>query len=424
MSVRALNIGVSGLRVEGAAIGVVGDNVANVNTPGFKRQRANFEDVFSRGNTGGSGARLSDIGQAFTQGTLVQTGVPTDAALNGEGFFIVGGSVNGVTGLFYSRAGQFHVDANGAIVDASGLRVMGRALQADGGLSAGLQPLSVPTGAAPARATSDISITANLDASANAIAAPFDPANAAETSTSATSMTVYDSLGSPHSLDVYMNKLGPNQWEYRVVAPGDELDPIQPGVPVEVGSGTLTFNSDGALLDFNEAAPINVDFLAASPNQAITIDFGSSINAGGTGLDGSTQFSMPSSISSQSQNGFSSGSFTGISIEPDGTVLGMYSNGQTSPVGQLQVAKFRSVDSLARAGTNLWAETGESGPPAVAPPGTGGRGQVTAGTIENSNVDLAEEMVSMIQHQRAFSASSKVIATADDMLSQLIQIKR
>jgi flagellar hook protein FlgE len=424
MSVRALNIGVSGLRVEGAAIGVVGDNVANVNTPGFKRQRAIFEDVFSRGNGGGSGARLSDIGQAFSQGSLVQTGVPTDAALNGDGFFIVGGNVNGVTGLFYSRAGQFRVDPNGAIVDASGLRVMGRALQADGNLSAGLQPLSVPTGAAPARATSDISITANLDASAPVLAAPFDPANAGETSTSATSMVVYDSLGSPHSLDVYMNKLGPNQWEYRVVAPGDELDPPQPGLPVEVGSGTLAFNTDGALLAFNEAAPVSVDFLGASPNQPISIDFGSSIGDGGTGLDGTTQFSMPSSISSQSQNGFSSGSFTGISIEPNGTVLGMYSNGQTAPVGQLQVAKFRSVDSLARAGNNLWAETGESGPPAVAPPGTGGRGQVTAGTIESSNVDLGEEMVAMIQHQRAFSASSKVIATADDMLSQLIQIKR
>ena len=424
MSVRALNIGVSGLRAEGAAIGVVGDNVANVNTPGFKRQRAIFEDVFSRGNTGGSGTRLAELGQAFTQGSLVQTGVPTDAALNGEGFFIVAGNVNGVTGMFYSRAGQFHVDPNGSILDAGGMRVMGRALQASGNLSAGLQPLTVPTGAAPARATSDISLTANLDASAEALTAPFDPTNASETSTTATGMVVYDSLGSPHSLDVYMNKLGPNQWEYRVVAPGDDLDPTQPGLPVEVGSGTLTFNSDGALLNFNEAAPINVNFLAATPGQAIAIDFGSSIGGGGTGLDGTTQFSMASGVSSQSQNGFSSGSFTGISIEPDGMVLGLYSNGQTSPVGQIQVAKFRSVDSLARAGNNLWAETSESGPAAVAPPGSGGRGQVTSGTIESSNVDLGDEMVSMIQHQRAFSASSKVIATADDMLSQLMQLKR
>jgi flagellar hook protein FlgE len=424
MSVRALNIGVSGLRVEGEAIGVVGDNVANVNTPGFKRQRAVFQDVFNRGsNAGGSGARLADVGQAFTQGSLVNTGVPTDVALNGDGFFIVGGSVNGVTGTFYSRAGQFKVDPTGAIVDPNGLNVMGRALQPDGSLTAGLGRLSVPTGAIAPQATTDMAITANLDSSATVPGAAFDPTDPNQTSNSATSMTVFDSLGAPHSLDVYFNKLGPNQWEYHVVASGDELSPAQPGVDVEIGGGSLAFDSDGALQTFTESAPITANFLSATPGQVIDISFGNAIDDGGTGLDGSTQFSMPTSVSSQSQNGFSSGSFTGISIAPDGMVLGLYTNGRSVPVGQLQVAKFRAVEQLARAGTNLWIETSESGPAAVAPPGAGGRGQVSAGTIENSNVDLGEEMVSMIVHQRAYSASSKVIATADEMLSQLMQLK-
>jgi flagellar hook protein FlgE len=423
MSVRALNIGVSGLRVEGEAIGIVGDNVANVNTPGFKRQRAVFQDVFNNGSAGGSGARMADVSQAFTQGSLVQTGVPTDVALNGDGFFIVGGNVNGVTGTFYSRAGQFKVDPNGAIVDPSGLNVMGRALQADGGLSAGLARLTVPTGAIAPQSTNAVAFTANLDSSAPVLGTAFDPTLAGETSNASTSITVYDSLGAPHSLDVYLNKLGPNEWEYHVVTPGDELNPPQPGVDVEIGSGQLSFTTDGELQTFSETQPVTANFLSATPGQVIDISFGTAIDDGGTGLDGTTQFSMPTGVSSQSQNGFSSGSFTGISIAPDGMVLGMYTNGRSVPVGQLQVAKFRATDALARAGTNLWAETSESGPAAVAPPGAGGRGQVAAGTIENSNVDLGEEMVQMIVHQRAFSASSKVIATADEMLSQLMQLK-
>lgn len=423
MTVRALNIGVSGLRVESDAIGVAGDNIANVNTPGFKRQRAIFQDVFNRGSAGGSGARLQDIGQAFTQGSLSNTGVNTDVALNGEGFFIVSGTVNGVTGNFYSRAGQFRVDPNGAIVDPTGLNVMGRALEPDGGLSTGIRPLVVPTNGLQARATTEIDVTANLDASAPVLPTPFDITDPSSTSTTATSITVFDSLGAPHSLDIYMNKLADNQWEYRVVASGDELNPTQPGQNVEVGSGLLFFNTDGALETATEGQTISVDFLSATPGQIIDLDFGTSISDGGTGLDGSTQFSMPSGVSSQSQNGFSSGALSGISFAPDGTVLGLYTNGRSVPVGQLQIAKFRATDALGRAGNNLWVETLESGPPALAAAGAGGRGQVTAGTVETSNVDLAEEMVSMIQHQRAFSANSKVIATADEMLSQLMQIK-
>jgi flagellar hook protein FlgE len=425
MSVRALNIGVSGLRAEGESIGVVGDNLANVNTPGFKRQRAIFQDVFNRGsNAGGSGTRLGEINQAFTQGSLVQTGQATDVALNGEGFFIVAGNVNGMTGTFYSRAGQLHVDPTGALVDPAGLNVMGRALGRDGQLTTSIAPIVVPTGGIPAQATTEVSVAANLDASAEVLPTPFDITQPSSTSTTGTSITVFDSLGAPHSLDIYMNKLGDNQWEYRVVAQGDDLNPTQPGTNVEVGNGQFFFSSDGALETVVESQPVSVDFISATPGQVIALDFGTTISAGGTGLDGTTQFSMPSGVSSQNQNGFSSGGLSGISIDPDGSVLGLYTNGRSVPVGQLLVAKFRATDSLARAGNNLWVETSASGPPAVAPPGSGGRGQVTSGFVEGSNVDLGEEMVSMIQHQRAFSANSKVIATADDMLSQLMLLKR
>jgi flagellar hook protein FlgE len=424
MSVRALNIGVSGLRAESDALGIAGDNVANVNTPGFKRQRGIFQDVFSRGNAGGSGTRLGEINQAFTQGSLVQTGQATDVALNGEGFFIVGGNVNGMTGTFYSRAGQLHVDPTGALVDPAGLNVLGRALGRDGQLGTSLSPIKVPTGGIRAQATSELSITANLDASANPLATAFDVTQPEATSTTATSITVFDSLGAPHTLDVYMNKLAENQWEYRVVAQGDDLSATQPGANVEVGNGQLFFNTDGALETVVQNQQVSVDFISATGGQIIDLDFGSTISDGGSGLEGTTQFSMPSGVSSQNQDGFSSGGFSGISIDPDGTVLGLYTNGRSVAVGQLMVAKFRATDALGRAGTNLWVETSESGPPAVAPPGAGGRGQVSSGVIEGSNVDIGEELVSMIQHQRAFSANSKVISTADDMLSQLMLLKR
>jgi flagellar hook protein FlgE len=422
-----MQLGVSGLRAEGDAIGVVSDNIANLNTPGFKRQRAEFEDVFNRGGSGtasGGGIRLGGIQQVFGQGALNQTGLATDVALNGDGFFLVAGNVNGLTGTFYTRSGQFRIDPAGSLVDPMGLQVLGRTMRSDGTLAAAITPLTVPTGAIPAEATTELTVTANLDASAVVPSDPFDVQNPSTTSSMGTTIEVFDSLGAPHSLEIYFNNLGPGQWEYRAIMRGDDLDPNQPGTNVEVGSGSLSFTSDGALDTFSPNQPVTIDFAQASPGQAIEVDFGTAIAEGGGGLDGTTQFSMPGGVSSQSQNGFASGALTGINIAADGTVLGLYTNGRSVPVGQLQVAKFRSTDSLARAGNNLWVETAESGAAAVAAPGAGGRGQVSAGSLEASNVDLGEEMVTLIQHQRAFSANSRVIASADEMLSQLMQLKR
>jgi flagellar hook protein FlgE len=422
-----MQLGVSGLRAEGDAIGVVSDNIANLNTPGFKRQRAEFEDVFNRGGsagTSGGGIRSGGIQQVFGQGALNQTGLATDVALNGEGFFLVAGNVNGLTGTFYTRSGQFKIDPAGSLVDPTGLQVLGRSMRSDGTLTAAITPMTVPTGAIPAEATTALTVTANLDASAPVPTDAFDVQNPSETSSMGTTIDIFDSLGAPHTLEIYFNNLGPGQWEYRAIMRGDELDPNQPGTNVEVGSGALSFTSDGALDTFSPNQPVTIDFAQASPGQIIEVGFGTAIADGGGGLDGTTQFSMPGGVSSQSQNGFASGSLTGISIAADGTVLGLYTNGRSVPVGQLQVAKFRATDALARAGNNLWVETAESGAPAVAAPGAGGRGQVSAGSLEASNVDLGEEMVTLIAHQRAFSANSRVIASADEMLSQLMQLKR
>ncbi len=419
-----MNNGVSGLRAEKEALGVIGDNIANVNTAGFKYQRALFEDVFLKSSSGsdvGAGVEQSKLQQAFTQGSLAQTGVATDLGISGGGFFTVSGSVNGVTGVFYSRAGQFRIDPAGGLVDPSGLDLLGYTALPDGTLAASVSPLIVPTSSIPAKATDTIQITANLDAGAPVIG-PFDSAQPATTANFSTSIQVFDTLGGAHSADVYFNKVADGQWEYHVVMRGDELDPSTPGANVEVSSGSLTFTTTGAL-GTASTSPIDVTFAPGGP-LSIAIDFGTALADGGTGLAGTTQFGSPSSVSNQLQNGYGAGAFSGVSSGSDGTVEGLYTNGLRLPVGQIALAVFRSENGLARAGNGLWAATPESGQAALSAAGTGGRGMLSAGTLESSNVDLAREFTNMIMHQRSFSADSKVIAAADDMLTVLMQMRR
>lgn len=447
MVLRAMYSGVSGLRAEGEALGVVGDNIANVNTTGFKAQRALFEDVLGHSilagtssSMPGSGVRVGDIQQMFTQGTLQNTGVSTDVALNGDGFFVVKGTVDGLSSNFYTRAGTFSINADGKLVNPAGLKVQGYAANGDGTFAASISDVSAPTAALPARATEAIEITANLDSAATAIntaavvgppavaANPWDAQNPANTANFSTTMTVYDSLGNGHTLDVYFRKSDTvaNTWDYHVLTAGADVTGGTAGQNSEIGSGTLAFTTNGALNTITTTTPIAVDFIGATAGQAITLDFGNPIGAGtgGTGLDGVTQFAGSSNVSSQSQDGYASGDFSGVAIDGTGVVQGLYTNGQKIAMAQLAIAKFRSNDGLGRAGQNLWIETRDSGTAAMGTAGSGGRGATSAGALEGSNVDLAEEFVGLIQHQRSFSANSKTITTADEMLQELINIKR
>lgn len=430
MVLRAMYSGVSGLRAEGEALGVVGDNIANVNTVGFKGQRAIFQDVLGHsilaGTSGalpGSGVRIGDIQQLFTQGSLSNTGVATDLALNGDGFFAVKGTVDGVVGNFYTRAGQFTINKDGFMVNPQGLQAQGYAANSDGTFQASISSMSVPTAALPAHATENAEVVANLDASEVIPTLAFDPADPANTSNFSTTMTAYDSLGAGHTVDVYFVKTAANAWDFHVMTDGDDLNPPQVGINAEIGTGTLAFTTDGAL-DVVTGNSATVSFAGATGAQAITLDFGTSIGAGGTGLDGTTQFAGKSNVSSQSQDGYASGDFSGVAIDGTGVVQGLYTNGQKIAMAQLAIAKFRSNDGLGRAGQNLWIETRDSGTAAMGTAGSGGRGATSAGALEGSNVDLAEEFVGLIQHQRSFSANSKTITTADEMLQELINIKR
>jgi len=429
MVLSAMNSGVSGLRAESEAISVVGDNIANVNTTGFKSQRAIFQDVLGHSILAGtasalpgSGVKVGDIQQLFTQGSLATTGVSTDLALSGDGFFTVKGAVDGLTGNFYTRAGTFNIDKDGFLVNPQGLEVQGYAANPDGTFQASISSIKVPTAALPAHATENATVVANLDASEAVPALPFDVADPANTSNFSTTMTVYDSLGAGHTMDVYFEKTGAGAWNWHAVAKGDDVVGGTPGSNVEIGTGNLTFDTNGALTGVT-GNTVTADFNGATAGQAITINFGTPA-PGGTGLDGVTQFASPENVSSQSQDGYSSGDFSGVAVDGQGVVTGLYTNGQQLSVGQLAIAKFRSNDGLGRAGQNLWIETRDSGTAAFGTAASGGRGAVSAGALEGSNVDLAEQFVGLIQHQRSFSANSKTITTADEMLQELINIKR
>jgi flagellar hook protein FlgE len=423
---KAMYSGTSGLAAEGEALGIVGDNVANSNTIGFKQSRAIFEDVLggALGRTNeGAGVRMARSQQIFAQGSLLNTGQPTDLALSGDGFFVVHGSVDGITGNFYTRAGQTVLRQDGTLVTASGYELQGYAALPNGQYAAAVSSIKVPTGQIPPKATSLMQVTANLDATAQVPVQAWDPQNPAATSNFSTSMQVYDSLGNPHNVDIYFRKTGANTWDYHVLANGGEVQGGQQGTNFEFASGTLSFTNTGALnTQTNQGG--TVSFLGAKPNQAFTFDFGKPIQAGGTGLDGVTQFGSPSNVSAQKQDGYASGSLSGVKVDGDGVVTGIYTNGEQLPVAKLAIAKFRSNDGLARAGHSLWMQTRESGEPALGSAGSGGRAAVVGGALEQSNVDVATQFVDLISHQRAFQANSKTIMTADEMLQDVVNLKR
>jgi flagellar hook protein FlgE len=421
--------GVSGLTAETGALGVVGDNVANTSTIGFKESRAVFADVLGTavgGHEAGSGVRMTRTQQIFAQGALVNTGQATDVALSGDGFLVVNGVVDGTNGNFYTRAGQLTLKNDGTLVNTEGLAVQGYAADptAGGKFSTSLSGLKLLSAPIPPKPTTEMKVAANLDSSAPILTAPWDATAPGATSNFATSMTVYDSLGNGHALDVYFRQTAAGAWDYHVLAKGSEVAGGPPTGSVEIDGGTLAFTTAGALDTVTPTGAGTVDFNGAAPAQALKLNFGSPKAAGGTGVDGLTQYSSPSSVGSQSQDGYASGALSGVKIDADGTVNGVYSNGQTIAAGQLAIAKFQSNDGLGRAGHNLWVATRDSGDAALGGVGQGGRGALVAGTLEQSNVDITQQFVELISHQRAFQANSKTITTADQMLQELMNIKQ
>ena len=432
--VNMMSIGASGIAAEGQSLGITGDNIANVNTVGFKSQRAIFGDMLGRAgggsvSSGGAGVRAIGVQSLFSQGSLSTTGVSTDLAIEGDGFFVVKGVAGGVDGSYYSRAGQFRFDKEGYLATPQGLIAQGYKANATGGFDTNLSPLRMLQTAIPPKPTSLATIVGNLDATAVPPPA-FDPANSATTSNFASTTTVYDSLGKGHAVNVYFRKTAtPGQWEYHSTVDGGDIAGGVAGTPALVASGTLNYTTAGALDSHSVNTPLVVNFLNAKPNQSIELNFGLPISAqagqkAGTGLEGMSSFAVASAISTQAQNGTSVGELQGVEVDSQGTMRGLYSNGQKLNIGIMALAKFPSNDGLSRLGNGVWAATEKSGEAAVGLPKTGGRGMLNAGSLEQSNVDLAQQFVDLISHQRAFQANSKTISTADDMLQEVVALKR
>jgi flagellar hook protein FlgE len=362
----------------------------------------------------------------FAQGALLTTDGQADLAISGEGFFAVAGTVAGRQGTFYTRAGQFQLDNEGFMVTQSGLRLQGYGVTDDGRVDTRIGDLQVGDAELSPNATTEVNMSLNLDSGEEIPTAAFDPTDP-DSYNFSTSVTVYDSLGEAHRVDVFFTKTADNSWEYRAYVDSGDLG-LAAGTPTEItggaGSSTLDFTTSGAL-DTETGGSVNVTFGGAAA-QTIQFDFGTSITTdGGTGLDATTQFAdRPSSLNGLDQDGFAAGSVVGFSIAGDGTVIGVYDNGQQRNLGQVVLATFTSEEGLTRVGENSWAASIDSGEPLVGTASSGGRGSVMQGALEQSNVDIATEFVDMIAHQRAFQANGRTITTADEMYNTAIQLKR
>jgi flagellar hook protein FlgE len=417
--------GVSGLDAESNALGVVGNNVANTNTVGFKESRAVFESVMGTTNPApdavGSGVRMSAAQQLFSEGSIQNTGISTDMALSGDGFFVVNGSAGGNQGNFYTRAGQMSLNATGTMVNTDGLALQGYMQLPTGLMSTQLTSITLQTASLSPKATTQMTVTANLNANSTPPALPWDAQNPVATSNYSTSLSAYDSLGNSHVVNVYFQNTGPGAWTYHMLANGSEVSGGTPGQNFEFGTGTMTFNTNGALASVTPTGGA-VTFNGASA-QNIALNLGTSIAAGGTGLGGTTQFGSPNDVTSQSQDGYASGDLSGVKVDQSGVVSGVYTNGQTLKVAQIAVAKFQANDGLQNIGQNLWSSTVKSGDPALGTAATGGRGAIVSGSLEQSNVDISTQFVELIAHQQGFQANSKTIQTANQMLGELMQIQ-
>jgi len=396
--------GLSGLNGASKNLDVIGNNIANVSTVGFKASRVEFADVYANSLYGtgalqpGIGTQVAAISQQFSQGNIALTNNPLDIAINGNGFFVLDDDGSPV----YSRSGQFQLDKNGYLVNSTGQRLVGVTNNV-------LGPLQITTINSAPRATTAIELAVNLDANATAPTVAFDPTNPA-TYNHVTSMTIYDSLGNAHTLSLYFRKTTTaNQWQ--VYQQFDNATTSPYGIS---GSNptTLDFNTSGAI---TTAMPLTG--YGASPSGAAALSF--SLN-----LTGSTQYGSSFGIYSVSQDGYTTGQLAGLFIGEDGTIQGRYTNGQSQPMGQIVLTNFLNPQGLLALGNNLWVETTASGQRInPQPPGSPNLGILRSGAVEESNVDLTQELVNLIVAQRLYQANAQTIRAQDQILQTLVNLR-
>jgi flagellar hook protein FlgE len=398
---------VTGLSSYGNAMGVIGNNIANVGTAGFKSSRATFSDLISASLSGGAGSDqiglgvfMNDVQRNFSQGSLTTTGNTFDLAIDGNGFYLLNDAAGG---NFYSRAGQFKVDNQGRVVDAAGYLLQGYQADSSGNITSTIDDITLTTTAFAPQASTTADIVANLDANATVPTTAFSVTDPT-TYNFSTGVTFYDSLGNSHQLQFYFVKTSTARtWDlYSQVDSG-----------AATAQTDLVFTAAGALSSGgSQALSLTIGGGATTP-QTVTVDF--------TGM---TQYGSPSGVISQTQDGYASGTLQRISVDKTGKVIAQFTNGQTEALAQVVLNRFINPDGLVNAGDNHFLESVESGAPLAGAPTTNGLGTIVSGAVEQSNVDLGKEFVDMIITQRAFQANSRAITTSDEMLQELVNLKR
>lgn len=434
--------GLSGLNVSAKNLDVIGNNVSNANTVGFKQSQAQFADVYTAAQGGGSaaigiGTKIAAVAQQFGQGNVSITSNPLDLAISGKGFFQTDN--NGATA--YSRNGQFQLDRNGFIVNAQGHMLTGYQVNPQTGVvsEGSTGPLQLPTKGITPNPTSESQIGLNLDSRDTVPAvAVFNPTDPASYNRS-TAMTIFDTLGNEHVLNMYFQKTPApaNTWntyvtvDNRPANPGAGAEGAKPAAeggaagapatPTGTLVGTLTFNSVGALASTNPATtPLGIldipggivfDNGSTTP-QPMKMDF-----------NNSTQFGAAFGVTTLNQNGYTSGQLSGFSTSADGTILGRYTNGQSKALGQVVLANFANEQGLQSLGNNEWSVSATSGQALVGRPGTASLGVLQSGAVEDSNVDLTAELVNMIMAQRVYQANAQTIKAQDTIMQTITNIR-
>lgn len=394
---------VSGLSAASSNLDVIGNNIANSATAGFKSSTIAFADMFAGSNTG-MGTKVAAVIQNFNDGTTTSTSRGLDVALSGNGFFRMTDASGGV---FYSRNGQFTLDENRNLVNTQGLKVTG--YPANGtppAIQNGANPvaLSIPTTQMSARATTSATMVSNLNSTDTApVVTPFDAAKVDSFNAKST-VTVYDSQGNDHALDLYYVKTTDNNWTVHA---------IDSTTGKAAGDFTMVFDSSGKL---TSAATVGLSIdgaNGAAAAQPIALSLLGSLQQN----TGQTNFGNPV------QDGYAPGDLTSYTISNDGTISGTYSNQKTQLLGQIVLASFSNPEGLKSEGDNVWAATSSSGQAAVGVAGTGTYGNLTSGALEASNVDMSKELVNMIVAQRNYQANSQTIKTQDQILNTLVNLR-
>jgi flagellar hook protein FlgE len=411
----AFQQGLSGLSTAAKNLDVISNNVANATVVGFKNSRALFADVFATSLSGagatevGIGSKVAAVAQQFSQGNVSSTNNPLDVAINGNGFFRM--SKDGA--ISFTRNGQFHLDANGYLVNNENLHVTGYGADASSNIIA-TAPIDIQILSADIAplATSTFRFGANLDAGSTQPTAPVFNSTDPTSYNNTTSGTVYDSLGNSHVLSYYFVKTATTgEWNMYATIDGSATTNVNLGA----GAGNplvLNFNSAGGL---TTTMPVTADLTVTG---GATSPISMSLDMSAT-----SQFGSPFSVNTLFQDGYASGRLAGINIGVDGTIKGRYTNGQSQNLAQIVLASFANPNGLKPIGQNQWSDSPDSGLPVIGTPSNGSLGVVQSSAVEDSNVDLTAELVSMITAQRVYQANAQSIKTQDEVLQTLVNLR-